>query len=117
MKILICGDRKWTDEQKIIDVLFPYVFKNPTIIHGAAKGADSIGGKIAIDYNLRTTPYRANWSEHKRAAGPIRNREMLKLNPDLVLAFHNNLDKSKGTKDMIKIARELGIEVKVFSSD
>jgi len=117
MKILICGDRKWTDEQKIIDVLFPYVFKNPTIIHGAAKGADTIGGRIAKVYNLRVNPYRSDWSKHGKSAGPIRNRDMLKLNPDVVLAFHNNLDESKGTKDMISIAREAGIEVKVFSSD
>jgi len=50
--ILICGDRNWTDYKKIRTVLqgFPVGFTLPTqIIHGAAKGADSIGEKIATE--------------------------------------------------------------------
>jgi hypothetical protein len=41
----------------------------------------------------------ADWANHGKAAGPIRNRKMLDLKPDLVLAFHADLTNSKGTKD------------------
>ena len=34
--------------------------------------------------------------------------------PDLVLVFHSYIDKSKGTAHMVKIAKEKGIETKVF---
>lgn len=114
MKILICGDRNWTNEQTIIDHLFPFVMDRPTIIHGNAKGADTIGGAVAESYGLKVIRKRADWAKHKKSAGPIRNRELLKMKPDLVLAFHNDIENSKGTKDMITIAKKAGIEVRVI---
>jgi hypothetical protein len=39
---------------------------------------------------------------------------MLDLKPDIVLAFHENLSESKGTKDMIKKAEKKGYEVRIF---
>lgn len=117
MKILVCGDRKWTDEQTIIDHLFPFIMDKPTVIHGGAKGADTIGDMIARRYALTVIVKRAKWNRFGDAAGPIRNREMLKANPDLVLAFHNDIKNSKGTKDMVTIARNAGIETRVITSE
>ena len=117
MKILVCGDRNWTDEQTIIDHLFPYVMENPTIIHGNARGADKIGGIIGRRYGLIVIAKRAEWDKFDNGAGPIRNREMLNLKPDLVLAFHNDIQNSVGTKDMVTIARDAGIEVRVIKSE
>ena len=116
MKILICGDRHWTDETVIAETLFPYVMSYPTIIHGGARGADKLGETAAERFSLRTTNFRAQWSRYGNSAGVIRNREMIKAKPDLVLAFHNDIENSKGTKDMIKIAKEAGIEVRVITS-
>ena len=36
---------------------------------------------------------------------------MLELKPDLVVAFHSDLERSKGTADMVRRARKEGIEV------
>jgi hypothetical protein len=86
------------------------------IIHGAARGADSIGALKArlLGWSFdRILAFPARWHEHGRAAGPIRNRRMLEEKPDIVLAFHPNLALSKGTKDMVGIARKAGIEVEV----
>ena len=116
MKILICGDRHWTDENTIAETLFPYVMNYPIIIHGGARGADTMGETIAERFSLRTTSFRAQWNRYGNSAGVIRNREMIKAKPDLVLAFHNDIENSKGTKDMINIAREAGIEVRVITS-
>ncbi|MCK5012953.1 MAG: DUF2493 domain-containing protein [Candidatus Omnitrophica bacterium] len=116
MKILICGDRHWTDETVIAETLFPYAMSYPIIIHGGARGADTMGETIAERFSLRTTSFRAQWSRYGNSAGVIRNREMIKAKPDLVLAFHNDIENSKGTKDMIKIAKEAGIEVRVITS-
>jgi hypothetical protein len=40
---------------------------------------------------------------------------MLDTKPDLVIAFHEDIESSKGTKDCIKEARRRGIAVDVVS--
>lgn len=55
----------------------------------------------------------ADWQKYNKAAGPVRNGEMLKLHPDinLVLAFHDDIDSSRGTADMVARAQKADIEV------
>ena len=38
----------------------------------------------------------------------VRNKKMLDMNPDLVIAFHDDIENSKGTKDCIKEAEKRG---------
>ena len=46
--------------------------------------------------------YPADWDRHGRQAGVIRNRQMItEGNPNLVVAFHADIERSKGTKDMV----------------
>lgn len=42
---------------------------------------------------------------------------MLKLGADLVLAFHDDLESSSGTKDMLTIARKAGVPVEVIGHE
>lgn len=83
------------------------------IVHGGAKGADRIADDLAWDYGFRTVVYAADWKTHGKAAGPIRNQQMLDAGADLVLAFP--LPGSKGTLDMIHRAKRAGVDVRVFS--
>jgi hypothetical protein len=53
--------------------------------------------------------YPADWATHKRAAGPIRNQQMLDTGIDLCIGFHPDITKSKGTKDMLTRASKAGI--------
>jgi len=85
------------------------------VIHGNAAGADRLGASCAIELNIPIRSFPANWSAYGRAAGPIRNRQMLDEKPDLVLAFHSNIEASKGTKDCITEAAKRGIPVKLVS--
>lgn len=117
VKILICGDRCWTDEQTIIDALFPYVMDRPTVIHGAQKGADIIGSKVASKFGLIVTAFHPQWFRYGLGAGPIRNQQMLDEHPDLVLAFHNDIENSKGTINMVRQARDAKIEVRLIKSE
>lgn len=113
MKILVCGGRD--PDLEIIEMVFPfldYVHSMNTItelVHGAAKGIDSLADAWAKDRGVTRLPYPADWNKHGRAAGPIRNSLMLSDNPDidLVIAFKGN----KGTSDMIKKSRKKGIEI------
>jgi hypothetical protein len=115
-KVLICGDRNWSFHEPIhsfIDLLNT----NTTVIEGGARGADTIAGDYARSKKMKVTTVHANWNEYKRAAGPIRNREMLQENPDLVVGFHDDIFSSKGTKDMISITRTRGFPYMVINSE
>ena len=58
--------------------------------------------------------YPANWKKHGRAAGPIRNKQMLEeAKPDLVIAFPGGA----GTANMVKQAREAGVKVEIIYAD
>jgi hypothetical protein len=56
--------------------------------------------------------FPAEWKKYGNAAGPIRNARMLNEGvPDVVIAFHENIHKSKGTKNMMDQACLHGVDV------
>lgn len=117
MRVLICGDRHWPDDAAFsIGNEIAFLPKDTVIIHGGCKGADLIAAKEAHLLGYATEEHKAEWSTYGRAAGPIRNQAMLDSGVDLVIAFHPNIQASKGTANMIKIAKEAGVEVRVCTS-
>lgn len=118
MKVLICGSRYYKNYDKILNIVKSLKdnFKNIVIIEGGASGADEFAKKVAIELHIDFKEYKADWKKYGRAAGPKRNQLMLDSeNPDLVIAFHENLQSSKGTKDMINRAKKNNIKVEVFN--
>ena len=113
-RILICGDRNWTDYHMIANIV---LWKKPTlIIEGGARGADSCAREAAQAHNIPYLEFRAKWEDHGKAAGPIRNQQMItEGKPDLVIAFHDDLENSKGTKDMIRRAKKAKIPVQHYT--
>lgn len=82
------------------------------IIHGGARGADRLAGQVAESLNIPTEVYQPDWNTHGRKAGILRNQEMLdEGKPDLILAFHDDLENSKGTGHMVKAARQASLPV------
>lgn len=115
MRVLVCGDRDWTDIGMIANELSKYPL-GTVIIEGEARGADKIARAVAEELGFEVAKFPADWAKHHKAAGPIRNQQMLdEGKPDLVLAFHDNLMSSKGTLDMVKRARKASVIVDVFS--
>ena len=58
--------------------------------------------------------FPADWKKWGKAAGPIRNREMLlyaKERAPVIVAFWNGI--SSGTRDMIEQAENAGVEVHI----
>lgn len=110
MKTLVCGGRDFRDRDALFAALDAVHEKHPIqiLIHGAARGADSLAGQWADERGVLSAPVRALWEKHgRKAAGPIRNRGMLLLQPDGVIA----LPGGSGTADMITVAREAGVRV------
>ena len=110
MKLLVCGGRNFEDKEWLYRFLDIIHKEDPidTIIHGDARGADRLAGQWAIDNGITELKFPADWEKNGKAAGPIRNFEMLtKSCPDLVIAFPGG----KGTKNMIDLATKKGYEV------
>jgi len=118
MRILVCGSRAWTDELIIMRELaqFARAFGVEVVIEGGASGADAIGKRAATKLDIPVLTFPADWKRHGRAAGPIRNKQMLdEGKPDQVLAFWDG--RSRGTNNMIEISRSAGIPVKVVRQE
>lgn len=113
-RILICGDRNWTNFKLIEDFILTLP-KDTVIIEGDCRGADKISGFLARKHGLEVIVVSAKWNKYGLKAGPIRNQEMIDdYKPDLVIAFHNDLEHSKGTKDMVQKAINFGIKVQII---
>lgn len=112
MRVLVCGGRDFDDGTYMCAVLDEVAPGTDTeIIHGGAQGADFHASQIAEDDGLQVTCFPADWEEHGRAAGPIRNQQMLdEGKPDLVLAFAGG----RGTDSMCQLARIAGVEVRRY---
>ena len=132
MRILVCGDRNWTNHELILNKLKEVAGKENEIIliHGCCQGADEISEKvlwyakricgICVDSTcyFNVVRFPADWDKYGKAAGLIRNQQMIdEGKPDIVLAFHNNIAKSKGTMDMIKRANAAGVEVRIYADE
>lgn len=122
MRILICGGRDFDDLilfWKTMDNLsdqFDFDGNQPiVIIEGGARGADRISQMYAKECGWELETYPADWHKHGKAAGPIRNKQMLdEGKPDLVVAFPGG----SGTKNMIDQATKAGVKViKIESSN
>lgn len=117
MTILCCGDRNWNNWSLVWGTLRG-CGEGTVIVEGEARGADKMCRFVAEKLGYPVKPYPADWTKHGKAAGPIRNREMFnKEQPALVLAFHNDIDNSRGTKDMVNYARSRGCPVNIISED
>lgn len=57
--------------------------------------------------------FKANWDKHGKSAGVIRNRQMIEEGGATALvAFWNGL--SPGTKNMIDLATQYGLKVRII---
>ena len=117
MKILICGCRNYTNYEKIRNYIATAKSEYPTliIVQGGAKGADYLAKKACIELQIECREYKAKWQKYGRSAGPKRNQQMLdEEHPELIVAFHPDIQRSKGTKDMINRAKQNNFNTQTF---
>jgi hypothetical protein len=111
MRVLICGARDF-DDPEAIEKLIATFSSDTVVIHGCADGADTMAGIFAKRYGLEVLEFPARWDIHGKAAGPIRNKEMLDDGkPSKIYAFYRNKFISKGTRNMVMQARKAGIPI------
>ena len=111
MKVLICGSRHWTSREIIRKELEKFS-PDTIVIEGETRGADTIAREEAEKLGFEVLKFPADWKNEGLAAGPKRNSRMLNEGkPDLVIAFHEDWEHSKGTRHMITIAKRTGRSV------
>lgn len=118
MRLLICGDRNYNDKERIKEEIESLIKKDyfiECIIEGEANGADKLGREVGEELNIPIKAFPADWEKHGKAAGPIRNQQMIaEGRPDYILAFHKSIEKSKGTMDMLQRALKNNIKYQLI---
>lgn len=110
LKVLVCGGRDYSRKAYLDATLDELHADRPfsIVIHGAARGADTLAGEWAVTRGVGFRSYPAEWDKYGKSAGHIRNQRMLDAeSPDLVVAFPGG----RGTADMVARARLAGVPV------
>jgi len=116
MKVLVTGDRNWGrdwDDREVLEAALASSGVS-ALVTGCARGADLMAERWASARGVPIEHHPADWARYGRAAGPVRNAEMLAARPGLVLAFHRDLGASLGTADMVRRALAAGLRVEVL---
>lgn len=116
-KYVFSGSRHWKDEETIARILAKHVPEGSVVAHGNARGVDEIVDRVANRGLYTVIRFHADWDKHKKAAGPIRNREMLEVRPEMCICIHENISGSRGTKDMLTECRRRGIPVVLYGRE
>lgn len=118
-RILVTGSRDWTDAETIRAALSEAWQRlgrpvNAVLVQGECHlgGADQIAAETWRGWGFPVEGHPAEMGPNGHVLGPKRNAEMVALGADLCLAFP--LPSSRGTKNCMRLAREAGIEVKVY---
>jgi len=121
VRIVATGSREWTADHVVRNVLAGKVAEGRIDLlceGGEPNGADTVVRVAAQKLAIPTVTVWACWERYSRGAGPVRNRLMLEIvHPDLLVAFHDDLTKSRGTVDCVEQAAARGIRVELYDSN
>ena len=115
MHVVVSGSRHIEDYGIVAKALIDSGFEITEIIYGGAKGVDHMAAQFADKHGIQKILFKADWDVNGRAAGPIRNSDMIKYVKELgdgaLVAVWDG--QSRGTFDCIKkaFAAELPIYV------
>lgn len=118
-KIIVCGGRHFEDYELLKSILDKHLEDNGIaltdveIVSGHCQGADMLGERYAKENGCALKVFPAEWKNYGKAAGPIRNKQMVEYisaaKKKLVVAFVS--PKSKGTCHTVSLARKINIPV------
>lgn len=88
-KVLISGSRDGCDIN-IIQFMINYILeyypnKNYILIHGDAKGVDTLTKNYCEQLKWKEIAFKPDWKKFGKSAGPKRNYDMINENPDFGL--------------------------------
>jgi len=104
MKVMVCGGRDFADREALFLAMDRANARRAIsmVIVGGASGADALASEWAEARGIHCAVVKAMWKFYGKAAGPMRNRAMLLLYPEAVIAFPGG----NGTADMCNAAED-----------
>lgn len=120
MIYVVSGSRDFPDRSVVAEKIDSVLTKDDVLIHGAARGVDTWCAERAKAIGAVVKPMPANWNLYKKAAGSIRNAEMVAEAVMMGVKYAKKVKAivfwdghSKGTKHMMKeiFQRQIDTEV------
>ena len=123
MRLLVFGDRNWEDPKRVEFMILGYwdqfgCYEDEfVVISGGAPGADTHAREACEKHNFDFIEYPAKWNIYGRAAGIIRNQQMIdEGKPTDGIGFHKDISNSKGSKDMLQRLTKHGIPCHIIEN-
>lgn len=110
MRTIIAGSRTIINYNELENAISAAGWKPTVVVSGCAKGADLLGEVWANSHQVPLLRFPANWDEHGKYAGILRNIQMAE-NAEALIALWDG--ESRGTRHMIETAHEHGLQVYV----
>lgn len=136
--LIATGDRNWgalpkepteaqlaaveEQERRITRFLRDFKFRHSVVflLVGDCRGADQMVATQAKTMGYKVEVFKADWKRWGNGAGPLRNGTMISRGLDWrgagarveTVAFHDDIEHSRGTKNCVTQAHEAGITVK-----
>jgi len=108
--IIVCTGGRDHDEPTVVEMTLLDLNPKGVIVGDCSTGVD-LYVRTLCDYNkILYTVFKADWSKHGKSAGPLRNKEMVKMGKMLgatLVAFKGG----KGTANCIKEAENVGLTI------
>jgi hypothetical protein len=118
MRVIIAGSRYLTSKARapLEKAILDSGWEITEVVSGKAKGGDRLGEEWAADHDIPVSDFPADWTNHGKAAGPIRNRKMAAYADALIAIPHPELE-SRGTMHMIETMQKAGKPVIIVELD
>lgn len=114
MNIAVVGSRNFSNLPLVKQTILSWPREGLQLVSGGAKGPDKVAERVASDERIPIKVFHADWNEHGRKAGALRNMDIVH-HSDIIHAFWD--ERSPGTKITVKMAYEAGKPVVVHLSD
>jgi hypothetical protein len=111
MKTIIAGSRSITDYEMVKLAIIKSGFKITQVISGGAVGVDKLGERWAQENNVPVKRFPADWKTYGKAAGPIRNSEMVKYCEAAIIIWDGS---SRGAQDTITKMQNANKELFIY---
>lgn len=111
MKVIIAGNRSITDYNVVKKAIEDSGWKDEIslVISGGARGVDTLGEIWATEEGVAWERHLPEYTMYYGKSAPIaRNRKMAERADALILVWDG---KSRGSKNMLEDAQELGLQV------
>lgn len=107
LRIGVTGGRDYMKIKVVREAIEKYVPKTATLVHGGARGADTLCTAAAASLGIKREAHPADWERLGKSAGFIRNQAMVDAGLDLLIAFPGG----NGTADMVRKAQRANIKI------